>query len=129
MRTSVRVVTPAAFEAWLQEQQPGAGGGSGAGGGGGEQGAKLFASEGCGGCHAFTPAGTDAQVGPSLDDLTAAAQKAGQPLAEYVRQSIVEPDAFVVSGYQPGVMPKTFGESLSDEEIDALVAYLTEVKS
>ena len=55
----------------------------------------------------------------------AAAEKAGKPLDEYVRESIVDPDAVVAEGYQPGVMPKTFGDSLSDEEIDALVTYLT----
>ena len=31
----------------------------------------------------------------------------------------------LAEGYQPNVMPKTYGESLSTEEIDALVAYLT----
>jgi len=41
-----------------------------------------------------------------------------------VRQSIVDPDAVVVEGYQTGVMPTTFGETLSQEELDALVAYL-----
>jgi cytochrome c oxidase subunit II len=130
MRTTVRVVTPKQFAAWVR-QQGGAGGGGTAGGGGAAaapDGAKLFASEGCGGCHAFKPAGTDAQVGPSLDDLAAVAKEAGKPLDEFVRQSIVEPNAYVAKGYQPNVMPQTFGESLSKEEIDALVAYLTGAK-
>jgi cytochrome c oxidase subunit 2 len=89
-----------------------------------ELGAKTFASAGCGACHAFEKAGTDAQVGPSLDDLTAAAQKAGESVPDYVRQSIEEPNAVVVEGYQPGVMPQNFKDSLSSEEIDALVAYV-----
>jgi cytochrome c oxidase subunit 2 len=135
MRSSVRVVTPQQFAAWLRQQGArgggGAGGGTGGGGAGGGEaggaadGAKLFASEGCGGCHAFEPAGTDAQVGPSLDDLAAAAEEAGKPLDAFVRESIVDPNAVVAQGYQPGVMPQTFGESLSKEQIDALVAYLT----
>jgi cytochrome c oxidase subunit II len=128
MRTTVRVVTPQQFDAWVREQS-GAAGGGGGGGGGAPDGAKLFASEGCGGCHAFTPAGTDAQVGPSLDDLPAAAQRAGKPLDEFVHESIVDPNAYVEKGYQPGVMPQNFGQSLSKEQIDALVAYLTEAKS
>jgi cytochrome c oxidase subunit II len=121
MRSSVRVVTPQEFDAWLEEQRPAGGGG----GGGQADGAQLFTSAGCGGCHAFEPAGTDSQIGPSLDDLAAAAEQAGKPLDEFVRESIVDPDAVVAEGYQPGVMPKTFGDSLSDEEIDALVTYLT----
>ncbi len=42
-----------------------------------ELGATTFASAGCGGCHTFSTAGTDSQIGPSLDDLAAAAEKAG----------------------------------------------------
>ena len=88
-------------------------------------GKKTFASAGCGGCHTFKPAGTDAQVGPDLDNVAADAQKAGEPVADYVRQSIVDPNAVVAAGYQPGVMPPTFGDTLSPEELDALVAYLS----
>jgi cytochrome c oxidase subunit 2 len=144
MRAPVRVLEPAAFEAWLEKQRAsggGAAGGATTGGGttgegttGGETtgesaaeeqlGAKTFASAGCGACHAFQKAGTDAQVGPSLDDLTAAAQKAGESVPDYVRESIEDPNAVVVEGYQPGVMPQNFKDSLSSEEIDALVAYV-----
>lgn len=90
-----------------------------------ERGAETFASAGCGACHALAKAGTDAQVGPPLDDLTAAAQEAGEGVADYVRRSIVEPDAVVAEGYQPGVMPQTFGDTLSGDELDALVAYVS----
>ncbi len=138
MRAAVRVVSPSEFRAWLDEQAaaeaPPASGGSGGGSSGGgapapaADGAGVFASAGCAGCHAFAPAGSDAQVGPALDDLQAAADSAGEPLAEFVRQSIVEPGAVVASGYSDGVMPATFGESLSGGEIDALVSYLTEAK-
>jgi cytochrome c oxidase subunit 2 len=150
MRAPVRVLAPAAFEAWLAKQRASGGGATGGGAttGGGttggettgeattggtttseggaedELGAKTFASAGCGACHEFQKAGTDAQVGPSLDDLTAAAQKAGESVPDYVRQSIEDPNAVVVEGYQPGVMPQNFKDSLSSEEIDALVAYV-----
>jgi cytochrome c oxidase subunit II len=110
MRSRVRVVDKAEFEKWIEEQRPARGeGGSGA---------QLFASEGCGGCHAFQPAGTDAQVGPALDDISARGE-------QYVRQAIVDPNAVIAEGYQPDVMPQTYGQSLSDEEVDALVNYLT----
>lgn len=127
MRAPVRVLEEAAFDRWLEQRQQ-AGGQQGQGGGAAgtvERGSELFAQAGCGGCHALAKAGTDAQIGPALDDLAAAAQRAGRPLAEFVRQAIVEPDADIAPGYQPGVMPQTFGETLSPESLDALVAYLS----
>lgn len=114
MRSRVEVMSVGDYQAWLREQRD-------AQAGGGNPGAALFEAEGCGGCHAFEPAGTDAQTGPPLDDLRP--RKEGQSLEDYVRESIREPEAYVVEGYQGGVMP-SFG-SLSDEQIDSLVQYLT----
>jgi cytochrome c oxidase subunit II len=116
MRAPVRVVSAADFRAWVRDQQRG-------GGGGGTDGAALFTSEGCGSCHAFEPAGTTAEVGPSLDNLQADARRAGEPLEQYVRDSILKPDQYVVPGYSEGVMPAFDG--LADEQVDALVQYLT----
>ena len=143
MRAPVRVLEPAEFTRWLAKQRAAggaAGGGAAAGGatggtqaGGATSGAsaasalgkQTFASAGCGGCHAFKPAGTDAEVGPHLDNLVADAKKAGEPEDQYIKQSIVDPNAVVVSGYQPGVMPQTFGQTLSAKELDGLVAFLS----
>ena len=129
MRSSAHVVSPSQFASWVKRQRPTGGGGAGGGGGGGsggDAGALLFDSQGCSGCHEFTPAGSDAQIGPSLDNLAADAKKSGKPLEDYVHESIRDPGAYVVPGYQNGVMP-TF-DSLSDEQVDALVQYLTEAK-
>jgi cytochrome c oxidase subunit II len=125
MRAPVRVLEQDAFAAWLEEQGAEEAGSGAVGGNVQELGRTTFGSAGCGGCHTFTPAGTDAEIGPSLDDLASDAKAAGEPLHEYVRQSIVDPNAVVVEGYQSGVMPTTFGETLSTEELDALVAYLS----
>jgi cytochrome c551/c552 len=97
--------------------------GGGGGGGGAEDGMALFASNGCGSCHTFEPAGTDSQIGPPLDDLEGLAEKANQPLEAFTRESIVQPDAYVEEGYQP-IMPSF--ASLSDAQVTALVEYLTE---
>jgi cytochrome c oxidase subunit 2 len=43
--------------------------------------------------------------------------------ADYLHQSIMEPSAFVVEGY-PDVMPHTYGETLTDQQISDLIAYL-----
>jgi cytochrome c oxidase subunit 2 len=115
MRASVRVVSPAKFAAWVKQQQSG---------GGGNLGAAIFASAGCGGCHAFKPAGSNGAVGPSLDNLAADAGKAGEDARAYVTESIVDPNKVVVRGYAPGVMPQNFKQSLSAAELDALISYL-----
>jgi len=121
MRATVRVVSQQDFAAWVKERSAG-------GGGGADKAAALFASAGCGGCHTFTPAGTTSEIGPNLDNLVAAAQKAGQDPADYVRDSIVDPGKVIAPGYQDGVMPSSYGETLSPAEIDSLVAYLTGAK-
>ena len=113
MRAHVRVVERPAYERFL----------AGAPGGGDENsGETVFATAGCGGCHTFTPAGTDAQVGPSLD----AVDPGSAPLEEFSAQSIVDPNAVVAAGYQPDVMPSDYGASLTDEQLDALVQYLVD---
>ena len=121
MRATVRVVSQADFAAWVKERASG-------GGGGGDAAAALFADAGCGGCHAFGPAGTTGEIGPGLDDLVSAAQKAGQDPADYVREAIVDPGKVVAPGYQDGVMPPSYGETLTPAQIDSLVAYLTGAK-
>jgi cytochrome c oxidase subunit 2 len=120
MRAPVRVLSQADFDAWVREKQSDAGGN-----GGGGTGAALFTAAGCGSCHAFAPAGSTGAIGPPLDDLAAVAERAGQPVETFTRESIVDPGKVIADGYADGVMPKNYGESYSTEEIDALVQYLT----
>ncbi len=80
-------------------------------------GESAFASAGCGSCHTFAAAGTTGTVGPNLDESLQGKD------AEYVRQAIVEPDAEVAEGYQPGIMPSF--DQLSEEQVNGLVAFLT----
>ena len=83
------------------------------GGAGVSAGALIFTSNGCSACHTFTPIpAATGKVGPDLDDLTAAAKKAGQPLEDYIRQSIIDPNAYITPGYQPGVMPTTYNHTI-----------------
>lgn len=46
---------------------------------------------------------------------------------DYIRDSILQPDTDVVDGFSP-LMPKDFADRLSGDEIDLLVAYITELK-
>ena len=123
MRANARVVSPAAFAAWVKKQQGATGGGASGGSGGAPAAAALFESQGCSGCHEFKPAHSTGKIGPSLDNLAADAQKAGKPVEAYVHESIRDPGAYVVPGYQNGTMPSF--SSLTDDQVDALVQYLT----
>jgi cytochrome c551/c552 len=86
----------------------------------------IFISQGCGSCHTFKPAGPEANgtIGPDLDKLPQYAQKAKQPLAQFVHDSIVNPDKYVEKGYPKGVMPKAY-KDLPPNDIKALVDFLT----
>jgi cytochrome c2 len=43
---------------------------------------------------------------------------------EYLRTSILDPGAFVVSGFPDNLMPKTYSQIFTEDEISDLVAYL-----
>jgi cytochrome c oxidase subunit 2 len=118
MRARVVVMKRAAFEAWASGQKRAVGSGTGA-----AAGKSVFANNGCGSCHAFRPAASAATIGPDLDKLPTEARKAGRPLEQFVRESIVKPNAYIEPHYPPNVMPHTFG-SLPKDELDALVGFL-----
>ena len=86
-------------------------------------GKQVFAANGCGACHVYTPAGTKGKIGPDLDKLPQYANQAHQPLASFVKTSVVTPGAYIQKGF-PNVMPKTFA-TLPADQIDALVKFLT----
>jgi cytochrome c551/c552 len=106
---------------------PSSGGGStgGSGGGNAAAGKAVFASNGCGSCHALAVAGASGTIGPDLGKISADATKAGMPLAAFIQQSITDPAAFTASGGPWATpMPTTFGSSLSASEIADLVALI-----
>lgn len=83
---------------------------------------------GAGGCTACHGLGTRApnlladERGTGLIGERCARRVAGQSCKEYLHQSLVEPNAFVVEGYQP-IMPD-MRRTLSAAQIWSLVAYL-----
>ena len=120
MRQSVHVVSPQRFEAWLAERRAPA---TPTGGSPTEAGKRLFASQeaACGSCHALADADTSGTIGPDLGDSLAGKTE------EYIRQGIVAPNAVIARGFGRGIMPGNYEQTLSKEEIDALVSYLAEV--
>jgi mono/diheme cytochrome c family protein len=81
-------------------------------------GAALFESQGCTGCHTLAAAGSTATTGPVLDDVLK-----GKPKS-FISTSITDPNAEIAKGYPPDVMPQSFAQTMSPEELSALVDYL-----
>jgi cytochrome c oxidase subunit 2 len=115
MTGSIIVMEPAEFEAWL--------GGGATEGTLAENGQKLFADRACASCHRSDGEGR----GPALDGLfgknvtltTGEVVKADEG---YVRESILNPGAKIVAGFQP-IMP-TFQGLLSEEQLLQILEYV-----
>lgn len=90
--------------------------------------ATLGGAAGCKTCHSLEPGVTI--IGPSLADIGSAAgsKVSGLSGEEYLRQSITDPNAYVVDGYPASVMPNVYGERLTGEQIDQLLAYMLSLK-
>ena len=116
MRAAAIVTPQAEFDEWKREAGR-------QNGGGGAAGAAVFTQNGCGSCHVLEEANATGNIGPSLEELPQQAERAGKPLEEFVRESIVDPDAYVEEDYNAGVMPKTYAD-LPELQLDALVQYL-----
>jgi cytochrome c oxidase subunit 2 len=127
MRQTAHVMPQADFDKKLQEIQQGPAGGGGGGGGGGAaetDGKTLFTKAAqptaCMSCHTLKDAGATGTTGPNLDQAVPKLSDA------FIKQSIEDPDAKITEGFQPGIMPR-YGDSLSEQQVDALVKYLKEV--
>jgi cytochrome c551/c552 len=88
-------------------------------------GAQLFLAKGCVGCHEAPGHRGTISVGPALTGLRerAGGRVPGLGADAYVRQSVRQPQAYVVPGFEDGSvrMPTL---AVSDAELDALVDYL-----
>lgn len=83
----------------------------------------VFTSSGCAGCHTYGPAGSNASIGPNLDTVLKGKD------ASFVLTSIVKPNDEIAPGFQQGIMPTTYGNSLDDKQLADLVAFLTQPSS
>jgi cytochrome c oxidase subunit II len=130
MRQTAHILAPAAFDKWVQKMtaKPAAGGGGGGGGGAAVDAKQLFTNgdadtgaTACATCHTLADAGAKGQIGPDLDKVLKGKD------AAFIKESILEPDKEIAPGFQAGVMPPNFGDTLSAQQVDALVKYLSEV--
>lgn len=122
MKAMVKAVPVEEFESWLSAE-----------GGGAltlvDQGKALYASKACVGCHS---ADGSRVVGPTFKGVfgTSHAVEGGETVKvdeDYIRESILNPNAKVVAGYPAGVMPAYAGQ-LSDDEIKAIIEFIKTLK-
>jgi cytochrome c oxidase subunit II len=124
MIAKVKVVTEREYGEWLNSASLPAEGMSLS-----DLGAKLYASKACITCHTVDGS---AKTGPSFLGRYGRQIKMtdGTQLLmdeNYMRESILKPQAKVAAGYQP-VMP-TYQGLLKDRQIDALIAYIKSIQS
>lgn len=89
------------------------------------RGSEIFGELGCGTCHTVSGrAGAEGTIGPVLDGVgdRAHTRIPGTPAAVYIRESIIDPSAFIVADYA-SVMP-SFDGAFTPGDMDSLVAYL-----
>jgi cytochrome c oxidase subunit II len=96
--------------------------------------AVFTGTAGCSGCHTLAAAGATGTIGPNLDvrlrtDCASAASKKirGTTLTQCIHTAIVNPYAFLPSGFAKGIMPSTFSQTLTAAQIQSLVSYLASV--
>ena len=88
-----------------------------------ERGKQVYREKNCASCHQI---GTDgATVGPPLTHIGTVAEtrKPGTSAEDYIRESILDPGAYIVPG-SPDTMPRGLARGLSQEDFDDLVRYL-----
>lgn len=114
----VHAVPEAEFNTWLQNQ---------------DQdiplldlGERIFSQYACNACHAID--GTR-KIGPPLNGLagiTRTLDDGSTVVADdsYIRESILDPNAKVVDGFAPGLMPAALGASLTPRQLDGLLEYI-----
>jgi cytochrome c oxidase subunit 2 len=122
MLATVRVVSREEYDAFVGEL-----GGCPDGSTLEECGETVFSRAGCTACHAVV-ADAPRGVGPNLHGILGSQRAfvAGAAVTadtDYILESIINPGVKIVEGY-PNVMPPSYGQTLNEEQLTALIAYI-----
>ncbi len=95
-----------------------------------KSGAKLARRSGCASCHTLD--GTR-RPGPTWKGLYGRKRMLanGQEVVAdeaYLRRSIITPDAEIAQGFPKRMMPKNFGQKLSEEDLRAIIELIKSVR-
>jgi cytochrome c oxidase subunit II len=124
MVANVVVVSQKDFDAWVARQLASASQDPAL------RGLQLVQQFGCVVCHSVDGS---KKVGPTWQHLyesSVSLADGTKVTAEekYLSNSIVDPNLQIVAGYQPNVMPGTFGQTLDQSQIQAIIAYIESLK-
>lgn len=112
----VTVMTPEDYENWLS--------GGGSSGSMAEQGSKLFTQLGCVTCHLMDTQGRCPNLRGIYGNKQVLSDGSSVTVDDsYIRESVLNPNAKIVAGYKPDVMP-TFQGQVSEEGLLQLIAYI-----
>lgn len=122
MKAKIKVVSNEDFEKWLSSE--GTGGALSLA----DQGKQIYQAKACMGCHSVDGGPS---VGPTWKGLWAKTETTdkGQVKVDeaYIRESILEPNAKIVKGFQGGIMP-TYAGQLNDDDIRAVIEFIKTLK-
>ncbi|NOZ06161.1 MAG: transporter substrate-binding domain-containing protein, partial [Chloroflexi bacterium] len=86
----------------------------------------INGNPGCNTCHSLKQGET--KVGPSMagiaTDAAGDAKEAGLSTEDMLKQMITDPNAEIAGGFKADVMPKDFGQKLTPQQLNDIVAYL-----
>lgn len=123
MESPVRVLAQADFEAWVEAN-------SVASDDPVERGQQLYQQYGCNACHSLDGS---VSVGPTWQGVYQSQEQLtdGSSVVvdeAYLHESIVDPNAKIVAGYNPGIMPQNFGEVLTEEQIADIIEFIKSIR-
>lgn len=87
-------------------------------------GSKLYVSSGCSGCHSLEK--DKRLVGPSFYGVfdRANTRVTGLGPKEYLYQSVVNPNAYIVETFQANIMNQTYATQLNPQQMADILAWL-----
>lgn len=91
---------------------------------------ELVPALGCLGCHSTDGAGKSGPTWKGLYGSSKTLEDGSTVTADeaYLRESILSPNAKIVRGYPSGAMPADYQGRISPEELEALIAYIKNLR-